>query len=45
MSYEITIHEAQTSILRELLFHPQAGFAELQRPTGLGSDHFKFHIN
>jgi ADP-ribose pyrophosphatase YjhB (NUDIX family) len=45
MSMEVTIHEAQTSILRELLFLPAAGFAELQKPTGLTSDHFTFHIN
>jgi 8-oxo-dGTP diphosphatase len=45
MSLEIKIHEAQTSILRELLFLPAAGFAELMKPTGLSSDHFTFHIN
>lgn len=44
MSHEAQIHQAQTLILRELLFHPSAGFAELQKPTGLSSDHFKFHI-
>lgn len=44
MSLEITIHDAQTSILRELLFHPDAGYATLQKPTGLTSDHFNFHI-
>ncbi len=44
MSHEVKIHEAQTSILRELLFHPDAGFAELQKPTALDSDHFKLHI-
>lgn len=44
MSLDITIHAAQTSILRELLFHPDAGYAELQKPTGLTSDHFNFHI-
>ncbi len=44
MSLEVTIHSAQTSILRELLFRPQAGYAELQKPTGLTSDHFNFHI-
>lgn len=44
MSHEAEIHPAQTSILRELLFHPAAGFAQLQKPTGLDSDHFKFHI-
>lgn len=45
MSLEVKIHDAQVSILRELLFHPSAGFATLQRPTGLSSDHFNFHIS
>ncbi len=44
MAHEVKIHDAQTSILRELLFHPSAGYAELQKPTGLTSDHFNFHI-
>ncbi|HSX33930.1 MAG TPA: NUDIX hydrolase [Candidatus Saccharimonadales bacterium] len=44
MNLEVQIHAAQTSILRELLFLPQAGYAELQKSTGLGSDHFNFHI-
>jgi ADP-ribose pyrophosphatase YjhB (NUDIX family) len=44
MSTEVNIHAAQTSILRELLFRPQAGYSELQTPTGLSSDHFNFHI-
>ncbi|HMS93099.1 MAG TPA: MarR family winged helix-turn-helix transcriptional regulator [Candidatus Saccharibacteria bacterium] len=44
MSYEPTIHETQTLILRHLLFVPDAGFAELQKRTGLTSDHFNFHI-
>lgn len=44
MSLEIKIHDAQTSILRELLFHPSAGYAVLQKSTGLTSDHFNFHI-
>lgn len=44
MTLDVKIHEAQTAILRELLFHPHAGFAELQKPTGLSSDHFNFHI-
>lgn len=44
MSHEVDIHPAQTKILRELLFHQSAGFAKLQKPTGLTSDHFKFHI-
>lgn len=44
MAYEAKIHDAQTSILRELLFKPTAGYADLQKPTGLSSDHFNFHI-
>lgn len=44
MSLEVNIHATQTSILRELLFHPEAGYAKLQKPTGLTSDHFNFHI-
>lgn len=44
MSHEAQVHPAQTSILRELLFHPSAGYADLQKPTGLSSDHFNFHI-
>jgi ADP-ribose pyrophosphatase YjhB (NUDIX family) len=44
MSLEVTVHSAQTSILRELLFHPEAGYSKLQKPTGLSSDHFNFHI-
>lgn len=38
------IHDAQTKILRELLFRPAAGYSALQKPTGLASDHFNFHI-
>jgi 8-oxo-dGTP diphosphatase len=45
MSHEVKLHEAQTAILRELLFLPRAGFAQLQKPTGLASDHFTFHVN
>jgi 8-oxo-dGTP pyrophosphatase MutT (NUDIX family) len=44
MSHDIKIHDAQTAILRELLFKPVAGYAELQKPTGLASDHFNFHV-
>jgi ADP-ribose pyrophosphatase YjhB (NUDIX family) len=44
MAHEVNIHAAQTSILRELLFAPEAGFAQLQKPTGLTSNHFNFHI-
>ena len=45
MSIELKIHETQISILRELLFVRDAGYAELQKPTGLTSDHFNFHIS
>lgn len=44
MGLEVKIHDAQTSILRELLFVQSAGYADLQKPTGLSSDHFNFHI-
>jgi ADP-ribose pyrophosphatase YjhB (NUDIX family) len=44
MSHDIKIHDAQTAILRELLFKPIAGYAQMQKPTGLNSDHFNFHI-
>lgn len=44
MSHEVQIHEAQTKILRELLFLPACKFAELQKVSGLESDHAKFHI-
>ena len=44
MSHEAKIHEAQTIILRELLFVPSATYTELKNKTSLESDHFKFHI-
>lgn len=44
MSYESLVHNAQTAILRQLLFVHEASFAELQKQTGLTSDHFNFHI-
>ncbi len=44
MSHEAKIHDAQTKILRELLFLPATNFAELQKVSGLESDHVKFHI-
>jgi 8-oxo-dGTP pyrophosphatase MutT (NUDIX family) len=44
MTHEATIHEAQTKILRELLFVPRTNFATLSKITGLDSDHAKFHI-
>lgn len=44
MSYEASAHAAQMRILRHLLLAPHAGFAELQKQTGLTSDHANFHI-
>ncbi|MDO4781054.1 MAG: NUDIX domain-containing protein [Candidatus Saccharibacteria bacterium] len=44
MSFEATIHKAQTAILRELLFLPATNFATLQKATNLSSDHVKFHV-
>lgn len=44
MSYEASAHKAQMKILRHLLLSPHAGFAELQKQTGLTSDHANFHI-
>ena len=44
MRYRGGLHSAQTKILRELLFMPTARFAELQKASGLESDHVKFHI-
>jgi ADP-ribose pyrophosphatase YjhB (NUDIX family) len=44
MTYETSIHPIQTLILRELLFRPSATYSELQKLSGLDSDHFKFHL-
>ena len=44
MSYESNPHSTQVSILRHLLFTPEANFAELQKDSDLTSDHFTFHI-
>lgn len=44
MSYESSIHDAQSTILRTLLFAPSATFAGLQKTTSLSSDHFTFHL-
>jgi 8-oxo-dGTP pyrophosphatase MutT (NUDIX family) len=41
---EIKIHEFQISILRELLFKPQARFRDLKK-VDVTNDHFSFHIN
>jgi len=45
MTHEATIHPAQTTILRELLFVPSVRFADLRDATKLESDHVKFHIS
>jgi 8-oxo-dGTP pyrophosphatase MutT (NUDIX family) len=45
MSLEVKVHDAQVVILRELLFHPSANFAQMQKITKMSSDHFNFHIN
>lgn len=44
MSYEPQAHDTQVAILHHLLFTPEAAFSELQKGTGLSSDHFNFHI-
>lgn len=44
MSYEANAHHVQMIILKHLLHAPDAGYAELQKQTGLSSDHFNFHI-
>lgn len=45
MSMEVQLHSAQVVVLRELLFHPSVNFANLQKMTGLESDHFTFHLH
>ena len=44
MSYDANAHAAQMAIMNKLLHVPSAGFAELQKQTGLASDHANFHI-
>ncbi len=44
MSYEASAHQVQMEILHKLLFMQRAPFSELQKVTGLTSDHFNFHI-
>lgn len=44
MTINKAIHQTQIDILKELLFLPAAGFADMQKIAGLTSDHFKFHI-
>lgn len=44
MSYEPDAHPAQVAVMRQLLFAPSASFANLQKSTGMTSDHATFHI-
>jgi ADP-ribose pyrophosphatase YjhB (NUDIX family)/biotin operon repressor len=44
MNQETHMHESQVLALRQLLFTPVASFSEIQRATGLSSDHVNFHI-
>lgn len=44
MSIEKQLHQAHTAILHVLLFRPNARFAELQKASELGSDHFNFYL-
>lgn len=44
MNYEAGAHEAQMNILRELLMAKKKSFVELQKASGLTSDHVNFHI-
>ena len=44
MAYEADAHSAQMTILTELLLVPTASYGDLQKKTGLTSDHFNFHI-
>jgi len=41
---ELKIHEFQISILRELLFKPEARFRDLKK-VDTTNDHFSFHVN
>lgn len=41
---ELKIHDFQISILRELLFKPEARFRDLNK-VAVTNDHFSFHIN
>ncbi|MBW3538359.1 NUDIX hydrolase [Candidatus Parcubacteria bacterium] len=43
MKLEIDIHPAQAEILSVLIFNPNPRFSDLNQ-TGLGSDHFAFHL-
>jgi len=44
MSIDKELHPAHVAILHVLLFRPDARFAELQKASALGSDHFNFYL-
>lgn len=44
MSIEKELHKAHVAILHCLLFKPDARFAQLQKASGLSSDHFNFYL-
>ncbi len=44
MSHQTKIHPVQIHILKVLLFTPYAGYAHIQKQSGLDSDHFNFHL-
>lgn len=44
MSVDKLLHKAHVAIIHELLFRPDARFAELQKASKLSSDHFNFYL-
>ena len=44
MTIDKQLHPAHVAILHVLLFRPEARFAELQKASELGSDHFNFYL-
>lgn len=44
MSVDKLLHKAHVAIIHELLFRPEARFAELQKASKLSSDHFNFYL-
>lgn len=44
MTIEKELHKAHVAILHVLLFKPEARFADLQKSSGLTSDHFNFYL-
>src|SRR5262245_9941028 len=44
MSIDKEMHKAHVAIIHVLLFKPDARFADLQKSSGLSSDHFNFYL-